>query len=252
MERSKDNSNWSGVVKEEKKHFNLNEWPTLYENADIKNEPEIMDYTIRSVLFKIINSLADLLFIYTKTFSINSESSHQNPLTSEFPSLRSSKRNVGHKNRNKTHQLSQELSNEKPFEKKYSSKVRKRITKASHLGTFMNKKPVKVVKDIELEKLMQKIKDNQIVTFHKGRKREIPKKNVTRLKRNILRIRAEQSDKTVIFNEVLIETPLKPDVIESIENLKLESEPKVEMNEVIRNPFQETREIVQHSRQFRS
>lgn len=154
----------------------------------------------------------------------------------EFPSLIISQRNLDHKKRRKAYQLSQELSNDKPFDAKYSRKVRKRITKSSRLCTFLSKKPVK---DVDLEKFMKKIKDSQIITF-KGRKREFPKRKITRLKKNILRIRAERAGKqeAVDTTETEIITddsePLKPDVIELIGNLKLEDE------------------IVQHSRQFRS
>lgn len=157
----------------------------------------------------------------------------------EFPSLIISQRNLDCKKRRKAYQLSQESSNDKPFDAKYSRKVRKRITKSSRLCTFLSKKPVKVVKDVDLEKFMQKIKDSQIITF-KGRKREFPKRKITRLKKNILRIRAERAGKqeAVDTTETEIITddsvPLKPDVIELIGSLKLEDE------------------IVQHSRQFRS
>lgn len=169
----------------------------------------------------------------------------------EFPLLTS-----GQSLHRKTYRLSQELSNEKPFDIKYSNKIKKRISKSSNLGTFIHKKPVKLFKNVDLAKLMQKIKDSEIVTF-KGRKREIPKRNLTRLKKNILRIRAENAEKQKAvsdINTLRCEEPLKPEMIESLKSLKVDHELNVGSNGSIlcKNPFQDTKKIVQHSRQFRS
>ncbi|XP_063698560.1 selenocysteine insertion sequence-binding protein 2 [Culicoides brevitarsis] len=216
-------NNWSNIVKEEKKPFNLREWPEIgSKNAD----SVIMDSDIS---------------IKSEPISVKDEL--------DFPSLKSSKGNFRRKKHHKAQKLCQELSNEKPFEVKYSNKVQKRLTKSSDLHKFMNKKPMKPVKNAEVEKLMQRIKESKIVTF-KGRKQEFPKKRITRLKKNILRIRAEkQRNLTDIFSGNTQE--VKTEVTESIENLKIDSDIIKKEENFAKNPFSASQEIIQHSRQFR-
>lgn len=207
MESIKQESNWSGIVKNERTPFNLTEWPTL----ELTNHDSAQT---------------------TETNVPMAQEMHIDP---DFPYLEKSVRKRSRK-RN-AFKLSQALSYEKSFEMKFSNKVRKKITKTTHLGSFMNQKPPKVAKSVELEKILKKIEESHIVTF-RGKKREIPRRNLSRLKKNILRIRTENQEK----HESVSKSNEEPTtIINSLKNLKIET-----------TGSEALKEVIQHSRQFRA
>uniref|UniRef100_A0A336KQM1 CSON013778 protein n=1 Tax=Culicoides sonorensis TaxID=179676 RepID=A0A336KQM1_CULSO len=233
-------SNWSSVVKSEEKAFNFQEWPGLLQEVK-KEEPEELEIDEPPSITNVTES--------------NPVGASSDPL--QFPSLSYSTEKKSRRKNRVTFKIAQGLTNEKPFEAKYSSKVRKKLTKTSNICNFMFKKPIKPLKNPDIERLMENIKKSEIVTF-KGKKREIPKRKLSRLKKNILRIRAERNSKEIeIVSENIDDQTddeeLKSNIIESIQKLKLESNESEIKHEITLEPDSSSNptEIIQHSRDFR-
>lgn len=138
------------------------------------------------------------------------------------------------------------------FHTKLSNKLKSKTSPSYKIEIFLSNKikKQKTNKPILSEKTLKKLVDLEIKTFQ-GKKREIPHRKLTRLKKNIIRNRKRHRAQ-VKKEEDPIEDEHELKLFETPQNMLVKVESSLEKLNLSEEGVCRDKEVIKHSRNFRS